>query len=349
MIVGVDAHKESHTMVAVDATGQRVAGTTVDATSDGNRRAIRWATRKFADADLLWAVEDVRPLTARLEADLLDAGQRVVRVPTHLVARTRKSSRSPGKSDPLDALAVARAAQREPDLPVATHSPWTRQLKLLMDHREDLIEYRSAATTRLLWRIHELDPTFRVKPGALSWSTNRQSVADLLWDHSGVIAEIARDELDDVAEFSPRINALERRIRTLVRLTAPSLLELYGCADLSAARILGEVADVARFTSEAAFARWAGVAPIPDQSGSSTRTRMHHGGNRKMNSVLHIIALTQIKRGAPGEEYYRSTRERKGSHSAAMLLLKRRITRSVYGRLRADRHLALAGPGLDPH
>jgi transposase len=337
VVVGVDAHKRTHTMVAVDDAGRALAERTLPATTAGNHDALRWARKRFG-SELLWAVEDVRSLTARLEGDLLDAGQRVVRVPTHLMARTRKTSRSPGKSDPLDALAVARVALREPGLPVATHTPWSRELKLLIDRRDDLIQYRTAAVQRLLWRLHELDPSYQVKPGALSWVTNQLAVDEMLDKHVGLVAELARDELADIAELTPRINQLERRLGSVVRSCSPSLLELYGCAVLTAARILGETADVDRFRSEAAYARWAGVAPVPNWSGTTRgRQRPFRGGNRAVNSAVHVIAMTQIKKGAPGEAYYRQVRARKGSHGAALIALKRRIVRSVYTRLRADR------------
>lgn len=339
IIIGVDAHKRSHTMVAIDEQGRALGERTVQATTPGHHHAFRWARKSFG-SELLWAVEDVRSLTVRLERELIDAGHRVVRVPTHLMARSRKASRTPGKSDPIDALAVARVALRESDLPVATHSPRTRQLKLLLDRRDDLVQYRTAATQRLLWHLHEIDPTYEVKPGALSWSTTQAAVADMLTRHHGLVAEIAGEELWDVQDATPRINELQRRIGTVVRSAAPSLLELHGCGPLTAARIVGETADVGRFKSEAAFARWAGVAPIPDWSGTTRgQLRPFRGGNRQVNAAVHIIALTQIKKGAPGEQYYRQVRDRKGSHGAAFAALKRRVVRSIYTRLRADRSL----------
>jgi transposase len=335
-VIGIDAHKQSHTLVAIDPTGRKLGEKTVPATTDGHHDALHWA-RTHYPTDLLWAVEDVRGLTARLEADLLAAGQRVVRVTPHLMAGMRRTARTPGKSDPIDALAVARVALREPDLPIARHTPATREIKLLIDHRADLVQHRTATMQRLLWRIHELDPLHRVKPGALGWTTTQDALSEWLADQPGPVAGIARDELADIIALTPRIVALEKQLALLVRAAAPSLLALYGCGDLTAARILGETADIARFKSEAAFARWAGAAPIPRWSGSTRgRQRTHKGGNRQINSALHQIAMTQIKSGGPGQQYYLHCKEARGSHAAAMLRLKRRIARSVYTRLRRD-------------
>lgn len=97
-------------------------------------------------------------MTRRLERDLIAAGESVVRVPPKLMAHTRDSARTYGKSDPIDALAVARAALREPDLPVARLDGIERELRLLVDHREDLVAERTRIVSRLPRHLHELDP-----------------------------------------------------------------------------------------------------------------------------------------------------------------------------------------------
>ena len=115
--IGIDAHKRSHTVVAVDEQGRQLAQTTVGTTSSDHLAAVAWAA-SYGERRL-WAVEDCRHLSRRLERDLLAAGERIVRVPPKLMANARDGARTFGKSDPIDALAVARAALREPDLPVA--------------------------------------------------------------------------------------------------------------------------------------------------------------------------------------------------------------------------------------
>lgn len=117
VVVGVDAHKRSHTMVAVDGRGRKLAEKTVPATSAGHTQALRWALSVFDGETTTWGVEDVRSVTARLERDLMDAGAVVVRVPASVVAQVRGSAREVGKSDPIDALAVARAVLQDPNLP----------------------------------------------------------------------------------------------------------------------------------------------------------------------------------------------------------------------------------------
>jgi transposase len=336
-VIGIDAHKRTHTMVAVDAVGRHLGTKTVEATPAGHFEALRWARAEFGSA-LLWGVEDTRVLTARLERDLIDAGQRVVRVPTVLMARSRRTGRERGKSDPIDAQAVARAVLSNPNLPVASHNPMSREIKLIADRREDLLKHRTAMITRVLWRVHELDATHVLAPGSLVRLVHQAALAEWLAPQQGVLAEIARMELEDVRHVTPQINSLERRLAKLVRAAAPTLLELYGCGDLTAARIIGETADVSRFRNEAAYARYAGLAPVPNWSGSTRgRLRTNRGGNRALGVAIHQIAMIQImERGPAAEDYRRRVDVNNESHSQAMRRLKRRIIRTVFTRLRAD-------------
>ncbi|MGE2818000.1 IS110 family transposase [Mycobacterium heidelbergense] len=336
VVVGVDAHKATYTMVGVDAGGRRLDELTVKATGAGHLRALDWARSVFG-ADVLWGVEDCRNLSSRLERALLDAGQRVVRVPPHLMARTRASARTRGKSDPIDALAVARAVLREPDLPVATHDGVSRELKLLVDRREDLVIHRTATINRLLWRVHELDPSRAPKHAALNRVNPRHALDAWLASQTGLVASLARDELADITSVTEEIDALEKQIAVRVRTAAPSLLRIVGCAELTAAKVVAETAGVQRFRREAAFACYAGVAPLPHWSGSTrTRVRVGRSGNRQLNAALYRIALTQRRHPGPGQEYFRKRREAHDSPAEATRRLQRRVARRVFGCLRAD-------------
>ena len=153
VVLGADLHKRSHTVVVIEETGRKLAEKTVAATTEGHLELRRWAAQW---PDRRWALEDCRPLSRRLEADLVQAGESVVRVPPKLMAGVRRSVREPGKSYPIDALAVAQAVLREPDLPVATLDGPERDLRLHVDHREDLIGERTRHEQRLRWFLVEL-------------------------------------------------------------------------------------------------------------------------------------------------------------------------------------------------
>jgi transposase len=150
---------------------------------------------------------------------------------------------------------------REPDLPVAQHDSVSRELQLLIERRETLVEQRTATVNRVQWRIHELDPVRSNNLKPLIYAKHRDPVAAWLAKQAGLVAELAFDELDDIARLTQLINALEKRIAERVRVHAGHLLALPGCGELTAAKIIAETANVTRFKSEAAFARYLGVAP----------------------------------------------------------------------------------------
>ena len=336
VVVGIDPHKVTHTLVGVDAGGRKLEEITVPAGTAGHIKALDWARRAFG-SDVVWGIEDCRTLSSGLERDLLDAGQQVVRVPPHLMARTRASARTRGKSDPIDALAVARTVLREPDLPVASHDEVSREFKLLVDRREDLVSQRTMLINRLLWRVHELDPDHAPPKHSLDHVKNQNELRSWLATQPGLVAELACDELTDIAALTDKCKALEKRIVAQVRAAAPSLLSVVGCGELTAAKLLGETAGVTRFRNEAAFARHAGVAPIPHSSGArNVHLRPSRPANRQLNAALFRIAFTQIRHNGPAEAYYRKRREAGDSHTGALRHVERRVARAVFGHMRAD-------------
>ena len=335
VIIGVDAHKRTHTFVAVDGVGRKLAERTLPATQDGHLEAIHWARRWHQRR---FALEDCRHLTRRLEGDLLAAGQTVVRVPTKLMAGERRGVRQRGKSDPIDALAVARAALREPDLPMAQLDGPARELRLLVDHRDDLVAERTRMQSRVRWHLHELFPGLEIRPRSLR---QPRVLADLQQRLAGVqagggVVMISDELIRRCSELTERINALARQITQLVQELVPTLLALHGCGALTAAKIVGEVAGVGRFRSKAAFAAWNGTAPIPVWSGNTARHRLNRGGNRQVNASLHRIALTQCRDAGLGADYVQRRVTEGDTRTEALRLLRRRISDEVYRRLLAD-------------
>ena len=188
--LGVDAHKRTHTIVAVDEHGAKVAERTIGTTTKDHLGLLRWAAQ--LGVDRTWAVEDCRHLSRRLERDLLAAGESIVRVPPKLMAATRNSSRTFGKSDPIDALAVARAALREPDLPLARLDGPDREVRLLVDHRESLVAERTRIICRLRWHLHELDPSWEPNARALDRASAYAAIEQHIAGRGGVVARLAR-------------------------------------------------------------------------------------------------------------------------------------------------------------
>jgi len=334
--VGIDVHKDTHCTVAVDEAGRQIdRDRTFRATDAGHRQLLRWALQEFG-RDIEFAVEDCRHVSTRLERALLTAGQTVVRVPPKMMALTRQSARTRGKSDPIDALNIARASVREPNLPRAEHTHASRELKLLVDHREDLVHNRTAIQNRLRWLLHELDPSIDPKPRNLDSMPELDRVQQRLealpvTPETRTVIRIALEQLADIRQLTVRERALERELGDLVRQQAPQLLDLPGCGVLTAAKLIGETANPNRFRSEACFAMHAGVAPIPASSGRTQRHRLARGGNRQLNAALHRIAVTQARLDCPGRDYYQRRKTQHGdSTMEALRVMKRKIARTVY-------------------
>ena len=340
VMVGVDVYKDTHCAVAVDQVGRQLGkALTVRPTDAGHLQLLRWAQRHGQErGGVVIAVEDCRHVSGRLERALLAAGAKVLRVPPKLMAGARASARSRGKSDPIDALAIGRAALREPNLPLAEHIHASRQLKLLVDHREDLVNSRTRVQNRLRWHLHDLDPALAPKARSLdSMSVLAQlerRLRDLAPD--GVLRTVQRIAIElvaDVRELTVRARALEKELQALVTAHARQLLALPGCGVLTAAKIAGETANPSRFRSEACFAMHAGVAPIPASSGRTNRHRLARGGNRQLNAALHRIALTQTRLDGPGRTYYQHRLHMQNTKPEALRALKRRLARVVFTRL----------------
>jgi transposase len=335
VVLGIDAHKRTHTVVAVDEAGRQLGMRVTKTTSSAaHLELVRWAGQFGADRQ--WAVEDCRHLSRRLEADLLAGGEQIVRVPPKLMAGARKSARTYGKSDPIDALAVARAALREPGLPTARLDGPEREVRLLADHREDLVAERTRMINRLRWHLHELDPDWELGPRTLTRKKTITAVTARLEPMTGMVARLAADLAGRIETLTADINGLEKEISVLVRQLAPSLLALPGVAELTAAKIVGETAGIGRFKSEAAYARHNGTAPLPVWSANKTRHRLSRTGNRQLNCAIHRIAITQIRCHPKAQAFMKRRIGDGDTKPEALRALKRHLSDKIYQALLAD-------------
>ncbi|WP_342661337.1 IS110 family transposase [Rhodococcus ruber] len=260
-------------------------------TSKDHLVLLQWAT---VQADhRLWSIEDYRHLSRRLERDLIAAGEQVVWVPPKLMAHARDAARTYGKSDPIDALAVARAALRELDLPVARLDGVEREIQLLVDHREGLVAERTRIISRLRWHLHELDPEW-TPPTKM----DRASAFDKIDAHAatftGLVADLAARLVAYLRRLTVEIDELATAITSRTTPLAPSLLAIPGCAALTAAKIIGETTGIDRFRSK--MPSPGTTAPPRCRCGRPTGIDLaSRTGNRQLNAALHRIALTQAR------------------------------------------------------
>ena len=339
IVLGADTHKSSHTIAAIHAaTGELIDDKTGPVGARGFGGLLEWA-RALGD-ERVWALEDCRHVSGAFERFLIARGERVVRVATRLMADSRKSSRDRGKSDRIDAIAVARAALKEglDRLPVAQLAGVELDLRLLVDHRERLVRMRTALNNDVLWHLHDLWPELVFPNSALMTAKWTARIARrLARAEQSARVRIARDELRRMRELTHAIDALEAEIKQLVGQVAPQLLAEPGCGPLTAAKLIGEIAGAQRFSSDAKLARAAGVAPIPVSSGRTDRHRLDRGGNRQINAALHRIAITRARCHPETQDYLARKRAEGKTKREALRCLKRHLARRIWRLLQPPR------------
>jgi transposase len=352
IVIGADTHKRNHMLVAVDGqTGAVVGELQIAASDTGSLDALRFAAG--VGQERVWAIEDCRHVSARLEAALIAAGERVIRVPAAMTGQARKVSRTAGKSDRIDARAVALAVVRDgvESFPVAFTDAHAMEIRVLGDYRDQIVCERTRMICRLRWHLVTLAPDLEAQlvPAALKGpricarlsrqlarlpQSPRLRVAKRLLKR---ITEIGREERELLAELT-----------VLVDEHAPQLLAQPGCGTVTAAIIIGHTAGAQRFPTDGHFARHAGTAPIPASSGNTQRHRLHRGGDRQLNRAIHIIALSRA-RTDPNTRAYLERKHAEGKTKLeAIRCLKRHLARRIW-RLLYSTQPPTASPVLIDH
>ncbi len=333
IVIGVDVHKHSVTAVAADEAGRPLDEKTIPVGSD---ELIGWA--EALGSERLWALEDCRQLAVWLERQLLGRGEDLVRVPPKLTVPERRAGRTRGKSDPIDALAIARAALREPDLarPRSNERIYV-EIKLLVDHRDDLVEERRRAQQRLRWHLFQLDPTFAVPLRLLARPSHLERASRwLARQEQQLQVRLARELVVRIRTLTRAISELDKELERRTAETAPALLDVPGCGAVTAAKLLAEIGPIDRFKSDAQLARHSGVAPLEASSGRVQRHRLDRGGNRQLNAALHRIAITQARYHPDACAYLERKRAEGKSRHEAIRCLKRLFVRVVFNTLKTS-------------
>ena len=287
IVIGADPHKREHTAAAVDrATGELRSSESVAASPAGHRALLDWG--RELDPGRVWAIEDCRHVSGALERFLVERGERVVRVPPKLMGESRRGERAAGKSDAIDAVAVARAALRQgvDTLPGATVDQAALEIKLLLDHREDLVSERTRIQNRLRWHLHDLWPELAIPAAALDRTMWLDKVGRRLSRaQQGARVRVCRDELRRLRELTRSAVELEAELGRLVADKMPQLLQLPGCGPLSAARIVAESGDARRLT------------PTPSWRGlpASRRSRPHRATTSATACTAGAIASSTAR------------------------------------------------------
>jgi len=329
--IGIDTHKDTLAACVVDVLGMPRAERTFDNDPAGHRALLAWA--QTSDPDAVIGVEGSASFGAPAARFLIAAGCSVREVPPQLSRRERIRTRRSGKSDPGDALAIARVTLREPDLPPVRSADRSLDLQLLVGAREDVVTEMTRVRNRLHADLRILVPGYGAKASNLTTIQHQRTVARLLGRLVGVQAELARGRLRRLRALASEEHALAARIGA--RVEGHPLLALPGAGAIVTAMLIGEVGDVRRFRSADAFAALAGVAPIPASSGQTQRMRLDRGGNRQLNRAFYTIALSQAFHHPPAKAYIARKRAEGKTWREALRALKRQLVRTVFRLLQA--------------
>lgn len=346
VIVGVDPHKKSVTIEAVDERGQVLATGRFPTDTGGHRAMLRYMHDQWPHHR--WAVEGANGVGRPLAQRLLAQGEAVLDVPAKLAARVRVfDTGNARKTDATDAHAVAMVALRTPGLTQLGYDEELIALRLLTDRRDELSRRRVQTVNRLHRLLTELIPGGAKKRDLSALQAKRLLATIKPRDLVGkTIRRMAAEEIADLVTVDAKLKVIKREQRAAVTARGSHLMELSGVGPAGAARILCDVGDVTRFPDRNHFASWTGTAPLDASSGEQIRHRLSRAGNRRMNHVLHIAAIVQIRHDTEGRAYYRRKLAESKTPMEALRCLKRRLSDAVYRQLVVDAQaIDEAGPG----
>ena len=334
VMIGIDPHMGSHTAVVVDTDEVVIDKIRVKAAATQLAKLQSWASGYNVRC---WAIESARGMGYLLAQQLVAAGEQVIDVPPMMASRVRVlGSGKSQKNDPNDARSVAIAALRHRRLATVSADDHVRVLGLLAKRHRDLARLKNKAACRLHALLMEL-----IAGGlATEMTVNKAETLLASVDADDQVTRqrivIARELVDDIVRLDAQMLASNKRIRTAVTASGTSLCEIRGIGPIGAAMILGAVGDIGRFPTAGHFASYNATAPIEASSGNKNRHRLNPRGNRKLNHILHIAAVCQLRYPSQGRTYYDKKIAEGKTSKEAIRALKRRISDVVHRQLQAD-------------
>ncbi len=330
-VIGVDTHRDQHTLAVVAApTGAVLVQTVVRATARGYAGALRFAA-KHAVGTRAWAVEGAGHYGAGLTRYLADRGETVLEVGRH--ARVERRLR--GKDDPLDAIRAARAGLAAEAIALPRAGQRQEALRVLLLARRSAVDVRRVALVQLRSVIVTAPEQLREELRHLPLGQLIRRCSRFRRSHSRTPDELAvvlalRSLARRIEAATAEADELEREIRQHVRALVPELLDERGVGPIVAAQLIVTWSHKDRVRSEAAFARLAGVAPLPASSGQTIRHRLSRGGDRQLNRALHTVILHRRQHDPATRDYIaRRLAEGKTSREATRVL-KRYLARHLF-------------------
>jgi transposase len=330
-VIGVDTHRDQHVLGVVSApAGGVVARRSINANTCGYAEAVQFA-QEHASGARAWAVEGAGHYGAGLARHLSSRGETVIEIGHG----PRDERRLRGKDDPLDAVRAARTALSSETLTLPRSGQRREALRLLLVARRGAVEVRRHALVQLRSVIVTAPDGLREELRTLTVGQLLQRCSHLRRSSTRTPDQVAttlvlRTLARRVQAATVEADELEREILAHVRALAPQLLDEPGVGPIVAAQIIVAWSHPGRVRSEAAFARLAGVAPLPASSGQTVRHRLSRGGDRQLNRAIHTVVLHR-RQHDPATKAYIAKRISEGKTPRdATRLLKRYLARHLY-------------------
>lgn len=332
--IGVDAHKTLHVAVAIDDAGR------VLAEWSGPNSPADWA--RFHVWLQTWqdqrhvGIEGSGSYGKGLARYLITQGEHVFEVNSRLTARERRLALKRGKSDRLDAIAIARAILREGEqLPRIVENDDAAVLSHLSEERDSLVNEATRLRNRLHAVLMQLDPQYKEKEPRLT----RKAVARLEAYDGPAETALAREQLRSVRRLASHLgrlldesDELANRIEQLAQERYSELTKIVGVSHLTAGTLAGILGSHAPFHSDAQLAAYAGVAPLEASSAGNGRHRLSRLGNRRLNAIVYRIAIAQLRHPGLGRTYVDGRLAQRHTKREAIRSLKRYIVRAIWQR-----------------
>src|SRR5919106_229462 len=332
--IGVDSHKSSLAAAALDQLGRVVGVREFPNDARGHDALLQWS--KAHGHERAIGIEGAGSYGAGLARHLLDADESVYEVPAFLTHRERKRDPSKGKSDPSDAVALARVVARGEGLSSPQRTDVFIDLKLLSDHRDQLVRARTRVINRTHIDLVISHPGYEKRIPKLTSKKNQSAALTLLRGDRSVRADLIRDRIGEIRRLNKKIADVGKQLAGKVKESGTTLTALQGISFILAAKILGEVGHPARIRSKGAFAMLSGTAPLEASSGATKRHRLNRGGNRQLNYALHMMARARLRHDDDTKAYVARRQTEGKSDKEAVRCLKRHLSNLVFRQLVVD-------------
>ncbi len=331
LVAGVDSHQEVLVCAVVDGMGRLVEAGSFDNSPDGLEAACGWI--KALGVGTV-GIEGSGSYGRGLAQTLIAADITVLDVPPQMCARGRRRQKTLSKTDQGDALLIARLILSQ-DLAQVAALGSSDELRALCTYRRELVEQLKQTGGRIHGELTKTYPGYRQQiKGRVTRPSTIKQIRRLTADDNSIRTELVKARLTDMEQLNQKIRELETRIQQAYDETGSTLTEIDGIATVGAAEILGYVTQPKTYPTKSKFAMANGTAPLPASSGKTIRHRLNQGGNRDLNRIIHIAAVTQIRYPrTEGHTYYQNKLNQGKTKKEALRCLKRKISDRIWTHL----------------